>query len=406
MPPRVQPRAGLPQAALAFLRRKRQRPSAHWLAVWREEHAAAFTVAQMTRLDLVEQTHRALTRAIRQGETLETFRARLEPWLVTHGWTPQGRGGSIGVRLRRIYDVNLRQAHAAGQWDRITRSKALLPYLVYELGPSTEHRPDHAAWAGLCLTVDDPWWRTHYPPNGWGCKCRVRQVAKPPKGAVTTAPPTQTRAWTHPVTGEISEVPVGIDPGWDYHPARHAAAGTAQALTDRLQRLLAPRAGTSGPRRAALDRLARRQVETHLEGPGFGWFVERPRPAHHARERKSTRRRHLRPYGRHDKASPIVVWPAARAQQLGVARVGVLTDWGAGKQYWRHGVGRRRGAIEIPAPQYAGVQALVDRVDPVRDAKGRWAFVDADGWTAVFQVKTGVAQLLTYYQRKTARGSR
>ena len=139
-----------------------------------------------------------------------------------------------------------------------------------------------------------------------------------PAGAVTTAPPTQTREWIHPVTGEISDVPVGIDPGWDYHPARHAAAGTAQALTDRLQRLLAPRAGMSGPRRATLERLARRQVETHLEGPGFQWFVERPRTS-----RPIRRRRHLRTYGRHDKATPIVVWAAARAAALHSRPVGL-----------------------------------------------------------------------------------
>ena len=32
--------------------------------------------------------------------------------------------------------------------------------------------------AGTLLPVDDPWWQTHYPPNGWGCKCWVRQVSR------------------------------------------------------------------------------------------------------------------------------------------------------------------------------------------------------------------------------------
>ena len=242
--------AVLPREAIAFLRAKKLRPSRHWLSVWREEHASAFTVAQMTGQDLLRQTHRELQRALRRGETVESFLERLQPWLEAKGWAPTGRGGDIPKRLRRIYHTNLRTAHLAGQWDRIQRTKRLLPWLVYGLGPSEVHRPDHAAWAGLCLRVDDPFWRTHMPPNGWGCKCWVRQVAEPPAGATTEAPRIETRTWTNPATGEVLDVPAGIDPGWDYNAAEHAGLGTVQALTDRLQRLAAPQQAAdalSGP---------------------------------------------------------------------------------------------------------------------------------------------------------------
>ena len=232
--------AVLPREAIAFLRAKGLKPSRHWLSVWREEHASAFTVAQMTRQDLLRQTHRELQRVLRKGETFESFQQRLQPWLEAKGWAPTGRGGDIPKRLRRIYHTNLRTAHLAGQWDRIQRTKRLLPWLVYGLGPSEVHREQHAAWAGLCLRVDDPFWRTHMPPNGWGCKCWVRQVAEPPEGATTKAPPIETRPWTNPATGETVHVPRGIDPGWDYNAAEHAGLGTVQALTDRVTRLAAP----------------------------------------------------------------------------------------------------------------------------------------------------------------------
>ena len=229
----------LPREAIRFLQSKGLRPSRHWLSVFREEHATAFTVAQMTRQDMLRQTHRALVRALEKGETFEAFKKRLQPWLERQGWAPTGRGGDLPKRLERIYHTNLRAAHAAGQWDRIQRVKRDLPWLVYELGPSIEHREQHAAWAGLCLRVDDPWWKTHFPVNGWGCKCRVRQVAEPPEGAVTEAPELRTREWVNPATGEISDVPAGIDPGWDYNAAAHANVGATQALTDRLQRMAA-----------------------------------------------------------------------------------------------------------------------------------------------------------------------
>ena len=270
----------LPRAAIAYLRSKGIRPSRHWLSVWREEHASAFTVAQMTRQDMLEQVHREVRRALRSGETLESFRARLEPWLREKGWTPRGRGGSLPRRLQRIYHTNLRSAHAAGQWGRIQRTKEALPFLLYTLGPSEEHRPDHAAWAGLCLRADDPWWSTHMPPNGWGCKCRVRQVARPPEGARTRAPALDMQEWTNPATGEIVPVPRGIDPGWDYNPAEHAGLGAAQALTGRLERLAAPAASRqvqalsarvvrerlAGATAAASRRLAEREEDLRRAG--------------------------------------------------------------------------------------------------------------------------------------------
>ena len=251
-------KAVLPREAIAFLRAKGLKPSRHWLSVWREEHASAFTVAQMTRQDLLRQTHRELQRVLRKGETFESFQERLQPWLEAKGWAPTGRGGDVPTRLRRIYHTNLRAAHLAGQWDGIQRTKQLLPWLVYGRSISEEKRQDHLAWVGLCLRADDPWWNTHYPPNGWGCKCWVRQVAEPPAGTVTRAPRIRKREWANPATGEIVEVPEGIDPGWDYNAAAHAGLGTVQALTDRLQRMAATSAvaATRMPAAAARQRLA------------------------------------------------------------------------------------------------------------------------------------------------------
>lgn len=62
-------------------------------------------------------------------------------------------------RLKVVYDTNLRQAHAEGQWVRIQEDKDALP-------PSAHERKEHKAWDGLVLPVDDPWWRSHYPLRG------------------------------------------------------------------------------------------------------------------------------------------------------------------------------------------------------------------------------------------------
>jgi uncharacterized protein with gpF-like domain len=128
--------------------------------------------------------------------------------------------------MRVIYDTNMRTARAAGQWERIQRTKRAMPYLVYTLGPSREHRVEHLRWANLCLPADDPFWDTHMGPNGWGCKCGVRQVSRyefdqmQQDGTITTdAPEERYVKWLNKRTGEEETVPEGIDPGWAYNPA-------------------------------------------------------------------------------------------------------------------------------------------------------------------------------------------
>lgn len=410
----------LPREAIAFLKAKKRTPSKHWLEVWRTEHANAFTVAQMVEMDMLQQTHRGLLRAMRRGETLEVFRGRLQPFLEAKGWAPTGRGGNIPKRLERIYLTNLRAAAAAGHWDRIQRRKEVLPWLVYELGPSLKHREDHASWAGTCLRVDDPWWQTHYPPNGWGCKCLVRQIAEPPSGARTEAPPDEMRPWTNPHTKETIEVPKGIDPGWDFNAAEHAVPGLAQAFNAQLQRLVAPggvegRAGgrvdprrqaRAAARRAAVARLVRGVIERYVTGPGFARFVERDRPQVRPWKKRKT------DYGLEDKAAPVALLTPARQQQIG-ARTPVvgLADWGAGKQFWRHGRGRqalqraagRSFGVEVPVAWYAEIQAFVDSVSPDRQRDDRWGHDrwvfnhPTNGRRLVLWIRGGAAQVLTYY---------
>jgi SPP1 gp7 family putative phage head morphogenesis protein len=267
MPPReFTPKPGFtfpgppPKEALDYFNAKKLKPSFSHLDVWREENAAVFTVAKATQLDVLSGINAAALRALEEGRTFRDFAKDLKPELERQGWwgkqevvdplTGKKRLAQLGSprRLKTIYETNMRTARAAGQWERIQRTKAALPYLLYQLGPSREHRPEHVAWHGLLLPVDDPFWGSHYPPNGYGCKCRVRQVSKSeaarlekdgvnaqiqeidpetdlPTGHFnertfpvrSTAPEVRTRQWVNRRTGEVSQVPVGIDPGFDYN---------------------------------------------------------------------------------------------------------------------------------------------------------------------------------------------
>ena len=228
-----------PKEVIEFLKRKQLKPTFDWQEMWQQEHQVAFTVAKATQLDILQDIYDEMRRAMNNGETFQSFQKSLRPLLQKKGWwgikemtdplTGKIKLVQLGSprRLKLIYDTNLRTARAHGQWQRIQRSKRAMPYLKYEIGPSKEHRKEHVQWNGLCLPADDSFWDTHYPQNGWGCKCRVRQVSQVEYDRLnktgkigTKAPAIKRQEYVNDRTGEISRVPDGIDPGWDYNPGK------------------------------------------------------------------------------------------------------------------------------------------------------------------------------------------
>lgn len=242
---------GPPPEASRFLKNKGLRPAFSWQDVEPEEHAVAFTVAKAMQLDVLTTIREEVQRAIDDGLPFAAFQKNLRPRLEKLGWwgrvemadplTGEAREVQLGSprRLRTIYNANLRSARAAGQWERIERTKKLLPFLEYRLGPSERHRPHHAIKEGLVLPVDDPFWDEWMPPNGWGCKCWVRQItrAEAERRGVDTAPRLLKRRVLNRRTGEMKEVPEGIDPGWERNPGKLRLQALEAVLNGKLEAL-------------------------------------------------------------------------------------------------------------------------------------------------------------------------
>jgi len=245
-------------AAAAFFARKLNLPGNEWSDLWREAHDKAFTVAGTLNESgekALAQIREAVRAAIEDGETIEEFKKRFDDIVAKTGW--DYRGGR-NFRARAIFETNLRTSWAAGRFAQMDEIKSERPFWQYRHGGSAVPRPEHLAWDGLILHADHPWWRTHYPPNGFGCTCHVvclsaREVDRewkkaggkgnPPKldahspGIVFERGPcgakSNPRLWTPPdptkdlvevkVKGRgVVQVPRGIDPGWDYVPGSEA----------------------------------------------------------------------------------------------------------------------------------------------------------------------------------------
>ena len=107
------------------------------------------------------------------------------------------------------------------------------------MGDSRVH-PAHEAWDQIVLLVDDPWWNTHYPPNGWGCRCHVRSANKrqleKEELNVGKAPEIEMTNQLDRSTGELVPTPNGIDLGWDYNIGK-AYLGPDAAFGRRVMQL-------------------------------------------------------------------------------------------------------------------------------------------------------------------------
>lgn len=250
--------------ALKHLKGKRSHISFAWQDTASYEHAVSFTVAKMMDEDMLGETRAAVTDALANGTDFATFQKRLKPYLMARGWWGQAVMGDPDTgeiqkvqlgstrRLRTIYHTNLHTAYAAGQWERIQRNKKLFPYLKYIPSDAAEPRESHKPFYGMVLPVDDPFWSTHFPPNGWGCKCNVRALTREQaeKTGISKSPVLKDVEHINTRTGEVEYYPEGVNPSFAHNPGDRLGAllqmaqekhgdAFARGLLDDLERLQA-----------------------------------------------------------------------------------------------------------------------------------------------------------------------
>lgn len=217
--------------AIAALRAKLALPTARWTDLWEGEHARAFAVAGALADDLVSDFRDAIVAALESGTSVRDWRATFEAIVARHswrGWTGEGTEKGRRWRARVIYDTNIRTSHAIGRWRQQQDGAARRPYLRYTAVLDGATRPEHRAWHGTILPIDHPWWQTHYPPNGWYCRCQAVQVSsrdieRRGWGVTENPPPMDWRPVQVRGRGVVM-TPAGIDPGFAYNPGEEAGA--------------------------------------------------------------------------------------------------------------------------------------------------------------------------------------
>lgn len=124
-----------------------------------------------------------------------SFRKQLEAALTSDGkvtpWSEfKKKADELNVEynrrwLKTEYDHTVATANMAQQWQDFEADADLYPNLRYNAVGDARTREQHKAWDGLILPIKHEFWKTHLPPNDWGCRCNVEQT----DDASTVEPP-------------------------------------------------------------------------------------------------------------------------------------------------------------------------------------------------------------------------
>lgn len=229
--------------------------SASWGEINKAERDYAFTIAGMTREDLLKTVFDKLGDAITEGRDAAWFEKELTPTLIKAGWwgdteTTDLETGIVSkvaqgspTRLKFIFDTNVRKAESAGRWEQAERVKSTAPFMMRRTMGDERVRADHAIYDYVCLPIDDPFWNDHCAPMAFGCRCLdinlsedgVQDYIDAGLPIKLKAPPAQFQTFER--DGEILKLPLGVGPGFGSNP-----------LTSRKQSL----ADTKKSKRAAL----------------------------------------------------------------------------------------------------------------------------------------------------------
>ena len=288
----------IPKEALDYLKKKKLKPSFSYKDVWKEEHIRAFTVAKAMDIDLLSDIKNSLVNAMEEGITYREWAKNMTQNMQDKGWwgkkavvdpvTGKTIEAQLGCprRLKTIFDVNMGQAYQKGVWDRGSQS-AGHPYVLYRVGPSANHRKQHLEWDGLVLPKDDPFWETHNPRNGYGCKCttrflseaKLRQLQK--KGLPdpqsmkdgkptrqipikTARPKLEKQTYLNKRTGEVHEGYKGVDPGFEYNVGKSYPEAAGKVFRSKLPKL---KEITPGPQPKGIPVSNALEVKTRKHAP-------------------------------------------------------------------------------------------------------------------------------------------
>lgn len=157
------------EAAADYIRGKAVADPANFGKLPDQLKQRAFTVAGIEQLDTVRKLRDIIAKlpeGVSWDEAKKDLAAQLSPFVGDDAKAAKARA----EHMLRTHGF---QAYAVSRHQEQMSTVKDFPYWRYETVGDSRVRPGHAALDGKVLRADDPWWKTHYPPWDWGCRCIV-----------------------------------------------------------------------------------------------------------------------------------------------------------------------------------------------------------------------------------------
>jgi len=111
-----------------------------------------------------------MTLALKDGDRIRSFTEyRREALKIVDEWN-----NNWG---QTEYNTGVASAQMAGKWVGFKKNEAAMPNLQYTTVGDMRVRDEHRILDGIIRSVEDPFWNTYYPPNGFNCRCSAIQLA-------------------------------------------------------------------------------------------------------------------------------------------------------------------------------------------------------------------------------------
>lgn len=156
------------ETAVAWFREKLLMTEEEFYALQAAARSRAFTVSGVAELDEVAEVWEAVDRALRDGTSMDDFRAAVEHIIADD------------ARLDTVFRTNVQGAYSAGRYVQNNRPDVVEthPYSKFSAildGHETDicHDLD-----GTILRSDDPFWLTHQPPLHFNCRSDVTAISE------------------------------------------------------------------------------------------------------------------------------------------------------------------------------------------------------------------------------------
>jgi len=170
-----------PAQAIAYLKKKDPRivmTSAEFAELAAEARGAAFTIAGVTKLDMLQDALDAVEASLKNGDEFYAFKKELMKRMGKRGWAAFIEGNQItSARLKLIYRQNAQNAFQAGRITAQKKTIALRPWWQYNAVIDGNTTQECSQLDGKVFRADDTFWLNNYPPRHMGCRGGVTTLS-------------------------------------------------------------------------------------------------------------------------------------------------------------------------------------------------------------------------------------